>query len=554
MPNDMEKGKIEEVAMEAPIESVEPAMNLINDYFVRRSRINLSNHFAGPIDVFVESTKIQTFGEVLKQTIVPSMLCLTTMKPLEGYALLSFQPSLVFTMVDLTFGGTGELKVRAEGRDFTPIERKTMNEVISLILKDIKVAWGPFSHLNPEIHGYETKPQLLKGISRAEQVVRITFGITAGGEIIEPAPDYFDLCLPVQMLDPIRDRLRQGTEVFTIRNAKQTVVQPIDDQVEPIELIKSLDGETLANLIGGEHPQTITYVLSLLEDTKKAGDVLSSLPHNLRADVSYRIAILKKTRKKIKQGILDMLADEARHISIDEFEQLGGREVCYDILQNAGEELLEDVLSTIRIYNPDLADQLLDAGKIYSMMSTEISKSLQTEQTIDTELAKDLVRSRQKMQAMQKVFDDVFRLLSEGGKELVNALENIDQSMEDSFSSLSEERLENLYRETLVDAMILSVDYWLQTSGKDKIELAEESNIWTASLDKGSYQTRTLDKYLGLSKLPQNPRWKDVVQTVQFVLEAGPESHPLKPKLQSSISQLHALMRSKNKLSDSISQ
>ena len=154
------------------------------------------------------------------------------------------------------------------------------------------------------------------------------------------------------------------------------------------------------------------------------------------------------------------------------------------------------------------------------------------------------------MQAMQKVFDDVFKLLSEGGKELVNGLENIDQSMEESFSSLSEEQLESLYRETLVDAMVLAVDYWLQTSGKDKIELAEESNIWTVSLDKGTYLTRTLDKYLNLSKLPQNPRWKDVVQTVQFVLEAGPESHALKPKLQSSLSQLHALMRVKQKQAD----
>lgn len=98
--------------------------------------------------------------------------------------------------------------------------------------------------------------------------------------------------------------------------------------------------------------------------------------------------------------------------------------------------------------------------------------------------------------------------------------------------------------------MVLAVDYWLQTSGKDRIELAEESNIWTASLDKGTYQTRTLDKYLSLSKLPQNPRWKDVVQTVQFVLEAGPKSHSPKPKLQSALSQLHALMRVKQKFGD----
>jgi PAS domain-containing protein len=75
-----------------------------------------------------------------------------------------------------------------------------------------------------------------------------------------------------------------------------------------------------------------------------------------------------------------------------------------------------------------------------------------------------------------------------------------------------------IYRQTLVDVTSLSLGLWRRVTGKGKIDFAEASGIWRASFDRSSLQVRTLDKYLLIETLPANPRWRDVVQTAEWVL------------------------------------
>ena len=70
----------------------------------------------------------------------------------------------------------------------------------------------------------------------------------------------------------------------------------------------------------------------------------------------------------------------------------------------------------------------------------------------------------------------------------------------------------------LVSTMIDALAIWERTTGKDRIELAECSKVWTISIDNGTLRTRSLDKYLDVEKIPQNPRWRNVVKTCHFML------------------------------------
>lgn len=74
------------------------------------------------------------------------------------------------------------------------------------------------------------------------------------------------------------------------------------------------------------------------------------------------------------------------------------------------------------------------------------------------------------------------------------------------------------YREALVNVMTLSLSVWRQATSKNKFDLAEQSGIWRVNLDRSSLQVRTFDKYLLLETLPQNPRWRYVVMTGEFVV------------------------------------
>jgi len=98
-------------------------------------------------------------------------------------------------------------------------------------------------------------------------------------------------------------------------------------------------------------------------------------------------------------------------------------------------------------------------------------------------------------------------------------------------------------REALVEIMGLSLRYWEQTTGKTKIDMAEESRIWTVSMDKSGPRTRTLDKYLRLSKLPKNLRSNNVLNTAYFVLKNCPDEPEMKTELEAKINQLEAMLR-----------
>ncbi len=97
-------------------------------------------------------------------------------------------------------------------------------------------------------------------------------------------------------------------------------------------------------------------------------------------------------------------------------------------------------------------------------------------------------------------------------------------------------------REALVLVMTLSLRYWKEATQKSKIELAEESRLWTATLDNaGTYRTRTLDRYLRINTLPANPRVNDVLDTGYFILSNCPPHPEMKPKLEEHINRVEKL-------------
>ena len=101
----------------------------------------------------------------------------------------------------------------------------------------------------------------------------------------------------------------------------------------------------------------------------------------------------------------------------------------------------------------------------------------------------------------------------------------------------------DMVRQLLVDVMKATLKYWESSAQKTKFELAEESGLWRVYLDRSTLQTRTLDKYLHLETLPKTPRWRTVINTIDFVLdrcnEPSSERHDVKAmrdKLQHIIS------------------
>ncbi len=138
--------------------------------------------------------------------------------------------------------------------------------------------------------------------------------------------------------------------------------------------------------------------------------------------------------------------------------------------------------------------------------------------------------------------------LEQANEELTRLRARLEQSLEKEIGerkNIEEELKKSRLREALVEVLSLSLRYWKETTKKSKIELAEESRIWTASIDSGgTYRTRTLDRYMKTSTLPANPRTNDVLDTAWFVLSNCPPSPEMKDMLEEKISGLEKLLRS----------
>lgn len=81
-----------------------------------------------------------------------------------------------------------------------------------------------------------------------------------------------------------------------------------------------------------------------------------------------------------------------------------------------------------------------------------------------------------------------------------------------------DEALRTSFRRALVELMLAVVEAWERSTGQGRLELAEKSRIWRVTVDDGRLRARAMERYLSLSKLPRQPRWRDVLRSGYYVL------------------------------------
>src|SRR5690554_5073636 len=99
-------------------------LELINERFARRMRSTLLSFMRRNADITVGSIRIQKYSDFERNLPVPSNLNMVGLKPLRGISLFTFDPNLVFLIIDSLFGGHGRYSTRIEGRDFTVTEQR----------------------------------------------------------------------------------------------------------------------------------------------------------------------------------------------------------------------------------------------------------------------------------------------------------------------------------------------------------------------------------------------------------------------------------------------
>lgn len=99
------------------------------------------------------------------------------------------------------------------------------------------------------------------------------------------------------------------------------------------------------------------------------------------------------------------------------------------------------------------------------------------------------------------------------------------------------------FRRALVELMLSALEHWECDTGTGRLELAERSRIWRVAVDDGRVRARSMERYLSLARLPQNPRWRDVVRTAYFVLQQCTMPPEARERLQRQVDAVLAYTR-----------
>ena len=120
---------------------------------------------------------------------------------------------------------------------------------------------------------------------------------------------------------------------------------------------RKLEPQVLVNFLRNEHPQTISLVLSVL-DEHQAASILGDLKEEQRIEVVMRMAELDKVSPEILVDIDRVLQDELLSVEGMEGQRLGGVEAVAEMLNNADRALEASILEGVEEQKEELADEI----------------------------------------------------------------------------------------------------------------------------------------------------------------------------------------------------
>jgi flagellar motor switch protein FliM len=243
-------------------------LELINERFARRLRSVLLSFMRRSADITVASIRVQKYSDFERNLPVPSNLNMVGMKPLRGLSLFTFDPNLVFLVIDSLFGGHGRYNTRVEGRDFTTTEQRIIRRLLNMTMESYGQAWQNIHPIEPEYIRSEMHTKFASIAGNNEIVVVSSFHIefgSVGGDL--------NICLPYSMIEPIRDLLIRPLQDASMDSVDQRWMHQLSRQV------RSADVELVADFA---HIQSSVSALAKLQ----AGDVLPlSIPSTVTAHV-----------------------------------------------------------------------------------------------------------------------------------------------------------------------------------------------------------------------------------------------------------------------------
>jgi flagellar motor switch protein FliM len=187
-------------------------LTMLHENFARLMTTALSTYLRTMVRAQVVSIGQMNYDEFVKSLHNPTVMCIFSLRPLDGNMVIEIQPQLAFVMVDRLLGGFGYSVEKL--RELTDVEQTVIKRVMSRILPSIKEAWQVVVELNPSFESTELNPLFTQIIPPTDMIVLITLEVR-----ISEAFGLMNICLPFAVIEPILDRL--NAQVWFTRSSRQ---------------------------------------------------------------------------------------------------------------------------------------------------------------------------------------------------------------------------------------------------------------------------------------------------------------------------------------------
>lgn len=147
-------------------------------------------------------------------------------------------------------------------------------------------------------------------------------------------------------------------------------------QVKPFDFARKADAAQILNFIQNEHPQTIALILSYLESVQ-AGQILSSLPQEVQADIAKRIATMDSTSPEIINEVENILERKLSATVTQDYTRAGGIEAVVEVLNSVDRSTERTILDALEIQDPELAEEIKKRMFVFEDIVTLDNRSIQ---------------------------------------------------------------------------------------------------------------------------------------------------------------------------------
>ena len=255
-------------------------LQVLHEGYARLLSSFLSSSLRANIVVRVSTVDQFTFDDFVSSVPSPTLLTVFSLPPLDGVAVIETNPMFLFPIIDLLFGGRGDMSDRV--RVFTEIEISVIKKLIPKLLDQLIFSWKDFYEVTAELQNIEVNPRLVQVINPGEMIALLTFTTVIGGT----SRGLLNLCLPHPLLEPVLSKLS-----VHYQSARNDVVGEYD--LQRLEYWLGL-AEVSLTAVTGETEITVRDFLQLQE-----GDVVT-LDRRIDEDMDFYLE--GKLKYKVQPG------------------------------------------------------------------------------------------------------------------------------------------------------------------------------------------------------------------------------------------------------------